>query len=80
MALEKELETYHKKLPDLLDRVGKYVVIRENDVLGTYDTYQDAVQAAYKELDLDAVFLVRQIQPQEPTVFFTRHITPTCQV
>ncbi len=80
MALEKELKTYHRNLPDLLDRAGKYVVIHEESVIGVYDSYADALQAAYKELGADVIFLVREIQAQEPQAFFTRHIRPTCQL
>ena len=80
MAFEKELETYRRELPAMMDRVGKQIVIQGEEVLGIFDTYADALQAAYKAYGPDAVFLVREIQPQEPVVFFTRRIEPVCRV
>ena len=39
MALELELETYKRKLPELLDAEGKFVLIRGDEVAGVLDTY-----------------------------------------
>ncbi len=47
-ALEKEIETYNAKLPELLSHVGKFVLIREETVEGFFDTYTDALRAGYE--------------------------------
>ncbi len=79
MALERETEYYTSHLSEFIDKSGKYIVIQGENVLGIYDTYTDALQAAYKELGTDATFLVRMIEPQEPVAFFTRRIDLVCQ-
>jgi hypothetical protein len=47
MALEKELETYHRELPNMLTNEGKYVLIHEDDVAGFWDTYEDRLEALF---------------------------------
>jgi hypothetical protein len=48
MSYEKELDTYHLKLPELLAHEGEFAVIRGVTVLGSYDTYKDALKAGYR--------------------------------
>jgi hypothetical protein len=74
MALERELRTYTEKLPELLAQEGKYVLIHQDEVAGTFDTFADAVQAGYERFDLDQPFLVKEITAVEPVHFigFTR--------
>jgi hypothetical protein len=42
--LEKEIETYNAKLPELLGSIGKFVLIKDSKVVGIYDTYADALK------------------------------------
>lgn len=72
-ALERELETYQRELPNLLANEGKYVVIHDEEVLGFYGTYEDALQAGYEKYGLKP-FLVKQIQAVERALFFTRDV------
>jgi hypothetical protein len=60
-ALERELKTYCRELPRLLREEGKYVVIRDQEVAGTWATYEDALQAGYERFGL-VPFLVKKIQ------------------
>lgn len=76
MALETELETYQQHLSDLLADEGKYALIQKADVLGTYDTYNDAIKAGYEKCGLEP-FLVKQIQAVEQIQYITREICPT---
>jgi hypothetical protein len=76
MALEKELETYHRELPNMLTNEGKYVLIHEDDVAGFWDTYEDALQAGYERFGLKP-FLVKRVQAVETVQYFTRDIK-TC--
>jgi hypothetical protein len=75
MALEKEVETYTKSLPQLLADQGKYVLIHGEKVVGIYDTYQDALKIGYESFGL-APFLVKRIQAVEQVHSFTRDVRP----
>ena len=44
MALERELQTYAERFPELLPNEGKYVLIHDADVVDVYGTYQDSVK------------------------------------
>jgi hypothetical protein len=70
-TLEKELETYRQKLPAMLLEEGKFALIHGNQVVGTFDTYADALSEGYKLFKLDP-FLVKQIQAVEQAHFIAR--------
>lgn len=70
MALEKELQTYQDNLQNLLSNEGKFALIHGSDVVGTFDTFPDALNAGYKLFGLDP-FLVKQIQAVEQAHFLT---------
>jgi hypothetical protein len=76
--LQKELATYKRELPNLLGRVGKYVLIRGDQVLSVWEAYQDAIQEGYRVCGLDP-FLVKQIQAVEQVHYITRAVEPVCQ-
>ena len=78
MALDRELETYQKELPSLLQDEGKYVLICQDEIGGTYDTYEDAIKFGYEKYNLKR-FLVKKIQAVEQVQYFTRHIDP-CRI
>jgi hypothetical protein len=78
MALERELTTYKRELPGLLDRQGKFVVIKGDEVAGVWDTYPDAVQAAYERYKTQS-FLVKRIEAIEQVQHFTRDLGFPCQ-
>jgi hypothetical protein len=75
MALEKELETYARELPNLMASVGKYVLISESEVSGVFGAYEDAIGAGYQKFGLKP-FMVKQIQAVEQVQYFTRPISP----
>ena len=74
MALEKELETYKNKLPELKAHEGKFVLIQGENVVDTFTSYEDALKEGYKRFGLTP-FLVKQIAAVEPVFHFTRPIT-----
>jgi hypothetical protein len=78
MALETELATYERERPQLLDRAGKYVLIKGENVVSTWETYRDAIQEGYRVFLLEP-FLVKKIQVQEVPHHFTRDIKPVCR-
>lgn len=77
-ALELELSTYAKHLPQLLPQEGKYVLIHSSDIVGTFDSYGDAIKEGYEKFGLTP-FLVKQISPAERVLYFTRDIDSLCQ-
>jgi hypothetical protein len=79
IALEQELQTYNRKLPDLLQQIDKFVLIKESTVEGVYDTYIEALRAGYQKHGPDARFLVKRIAPAETVSFFTRDFSTECQ-
>jgi hypothetical protein len=76
MALEKELATYKTKLPDMKSQEGKYVLIQDDNVIGFYSSYDDALREGYKQFNLTP-FLVKQVASIEPIFYMSRRIVPT---
>lgn len=74
-ALEKELETYKKKLPELKQHEGKFVLIKGEDVIDTFTSYEDAIKEGYQKFGLEP-FLVKQIHSTEQVQFISRSISP----
>ena len=79
MALEKELETYTKKLPELKAEEGKFVLIHGTNVVRTFTSYEDAVKEGYQEFGPNEPFLVKQIQAIEQAHFISRFVEP-CRI
>lgn len=74
-ALEQELLTYADRLPDLLSKQGKYVLIRGTEIVDTFDSYEDALKVGYAKFGLDP-FLVKKISPAEQVLYFSRGFAP----
>lgn len=75
MALEKEIETYHRKLPELLLDKGKYVVIHGDEVVGIRDSFKEALALGYERF-LREPFLVREIQEIDAVLVSSRSLRP----
>ena len=73
MALEKELETYQRKRPQLLVDEGKFVLIHGDEVSGVWDTYEDALKVGYEKYGLKP-FLVKRIEAVDSINYSTRYI------
>jgi hypothetical protein len=73
MALEKELETYKRKLAELLanEGEGKFALIHGDDVVDVFGTYEDAIKEGYAKFSLQP-FLVKQIEATERVHFVSR--------
>ena len=71
--LELELQTYEAKKQELLANEGKFVVAKATEVLGVYDTYEDALKAAYGKGKLEP-FLVRRIEAIPQISYFIRDL------
>jgi hypothetical protein len=69
-----ELATYEREKDHLVNgNEGRYVVIRDDNVAGIWDTYEDALKAGYERYGLEQ-FLVKQIQGIDRIQFFTRDL------
>ena len=44
MALEKELEAFKKKLPELKDQQGKFALVHGDDFVDVFSSYEDALK------------------------------------
>ena len=75
MALEKELETYKNKLPELKQHEGKFVLIKGEEIIDTFTSYEDAIKEGYQRFKLEP-FLVKQIQSIQQVHFISRFIKP----
>jgi hypothetical protein len=75
MSLEKEKETYNKKLPELEEHKGKFVLIHGDEIVHFFDTYTDAISQGYQRFGLEP-FLVKRIESTERVEFVTRLIKP----
>lgn len=69
--LATELKTYEDHLPELAAQAGKYVLIKGDKVVDTFDSYEDALKQGYSQFKLDP-FLVKKISQGEQALFFTR--------
>ena len=75
MALERELQTYKDKLPELRENAGKFVLIHGESVVDIFTSYEDAIKRGYDEFKLEP-FLVKRIEQIEQVQFITRFATP----
>jgi len=73
-VFEKELETYEAHRDELMCHLGKFALIRGNEVVGVWDTYEDALRAGYDRCGLESPFLVKKIEGLDGIQYFTRDI------
>lgn len=78
--LAKELETFKRLLPSLLDRAGRFALIIGDDLIGTFSTWEDACQAGYQKAGVGGVFLVKKIEQIESLHYFTRELDTSCHI
>jgi len=72
--LKKELETYIKRKGELLgESKGKFVLIRENNIVDVFNTKTDAIRQGYERFG-NVPFLVRQIVEIETPQNFTSNL------
>lgn len=74
VVLQDELKVYQQKKQELLAKaVGKYVLIKGNEVVGVFDTDTDAVSRGYEKFG-NVPFLVKQVLELEPTYNFLSNL------
>jgi hypothetical protein len=70
-ALDQEIETYRQQLPKLLLEEGKFALIHGRELVGLFDSYQDALTAGYEKFGVQP-FLVKQIKAIDQVHFISR--------
>lgn len=73
VMFEAERRTYEEHLPELLDSVGKFVLILGEEIGGPFDTYAAALEAGYERHGVQP-FLVKQVTAVEPVQYFSRDL------
>lgn len=76
MPLERELETFRRELPALLREPanrGRFAVIRADQVLGVFASFDAALEAGYDRYGLDP-FLVQEVADPADPRYFSRNI------
>ncbi len=77
MALEQEIQQYRLHLADILgetgENIGKYVVIKADQIQGILPTYEEALKVGYDRNGLTS-FLVKKIERVEPVMYFARDL------
>ena len=51
--LAREIETFDRLLPSLLKDEGKFAVIKDDELIGVFEGYADALTAGYLRAGLD---------------------------
>ncbi|MBI4358950.1 MAG: hypothetical protein HY584_06585 [Candidatus Omnitrophica bacterium] len=74
MKLEKEYQTYLGKKEELLAKhEGKFVLIKDTQVIEIFSSYEDALKEGLKRFG-NVAFLVKQIQREEDVNFFYSNV------
>ena len=72
--LEKELSVYEEKKSELLKYAkGKFVLIKNSEVIGTYDTQNDAIKVGIDKFG-NSPFLVKKVEEFEQPQNFTSNL------
>jgi len=72
--LDIELKTYEQNRDHLLGTAeGKFVLIRDNQVVGIYDSKMDAIAEGYRQFG-NVPFLVKQVLKIEAPLNFTSNL------
>ena len=72
-SLRKEFQFYLNNQEELVEKYrGKYIVIKDGKVLGSYDTEKDAILNTEKEHEL-GTFLVQKVEPGSESYTQTYH-------
>jgi hypothetical protein len=71
MVLKPELETYERLRPDLVkSALGKWVLIKGDELVGTFDTQNDAIAEGYRHFG-NVPFLVREVTAFDTPTYIT---------
>ena len=73
--LEKEQSIFEQKLPELLkSHSGKFVLIKGNQVIGTYTDIDDALNIGYEKFKTEPFFVRQILAIQQPLNFANNYM------
>ena len=74
-TLRDELRTFESRRDDLLGTsLGKWVLIRDGELVGAFDSQADAINVGYQRFG-NVPFLVKQVVPVEvPQNYVSNHL------
>jgi hypothetical protein len=77
MILQREVDTFQRELPRLLEagEQGRYVLIRGDEVVSVWDTRRDALQVGHERFG-EVPFLIKQILKEERPIFIRPLMVP----
>jgi hypothetical protein len=75
--LAQDLAAFEDRKASLQSQVGKFAVFFKGELLGVFDTNQEAYTKGYEKAKIEP-FLVRQISPVPNIQHFTRAIRFQC--
>ncbi len=71
--LEKELKIFEQKLPELYKtEMGKFVLIKDDQLIGTFAAVVDALKSGYEKFR-DQPFFIKQILPTQQPLNFSNN-------
>jgi hypothetical protein len=73
--LEKETKTFEQKLPNLIKTdMGKFVLIKDEQIIGTFDAILDALKSGYDKFKNQPFFVKQILATQQPLNFANNHL------
>jgi hypothetical protein len=71
-TLKKEIETFEKNKEKLLGEArGRFVLIKGDEIVGDFGSYDDALLEGYRQFG-NVEFFVKEVREDELVNFFTR--------
>ena len=61
-----EKKAYENALPDLLKEESKFALVKGENVVGVYESYEDALKFGYEKFGLESFFIKRIQQIEKP--------------
>lgn len=68
--LQKELDFFERNRIDLFERApGRFVLIKESELIGIFDTELEAIRAGYQKFGNEAFFVKQILEADVPLTF-----------
>lgn len=76
--IKEEIRTYVRELPRLIaeGHAGRFVLIKGDEVLSVWDTFDDACQAGRERFPFGVAFLAQPIDPRDLDRTFPEDLQP----
>jgi hypothetical protein len=77
LKIKREIKTYRRELPRLLaeGQEGRVALIKGDEVVSVWDTFEDAYQAGRERFGLD-VFIAQPVDPRDLNHVFPKELDP----